>query len=94
MRIIQFTFFLILPFLITSCLDNQDMKVSVGDVYLHSYEWGKKNPFKRIRVDTIEVLGVNSEFIKWKFIGDRDDLYLTGYLKYFKEYARPLDYKR
>lgn len=51
-----------------SCRDKtpEMLDIKVGDKYLFSYIWNSKDPFRKITIDTITILGVKQGYAKFK----------------------------
>ena len=70
-------------------LQSQNKSVNIGDVYLYSHDWDTEDPFEKIEVDTVLVVGIKDDYIAW-YPNYRDSsFYLSGKLKYFKHSIKP-----
>lgn len=92
---IHFALYILLVVGIFSCtnlvLRNQNESVNIGDVYLYSQEWDTENPFQKIEVDTVLVIGIKDDYVAW-YPNYRDtSFYLSGKLKIFKHHIKPFN---
>jgi hypothetical protein len=77
----------------TSCnnhrfrLLNQNNSVEVNDIYLYSHDWDTEDPFEEIEIDTVRVIAIKDDYVKWQIKGK--SYYLSGQLKYFKHNTKP-----
>lgn len=80
-----------------SVYHNQEMSVKILESYTFSTGFDNENPFESKTIDTVVVLGVTDEYCKWvlkKHYPNRQDLFFTGELKFFKHCARSITKKQ
>lgn len=68
-----------------SSLKNKDAKIEVGKYYLYSNYWDNEDPFEVILIDTVKVVAISGEYVKWEY---KKGFFLSGKLKYFKHRQR------
>jgi hypothetical protein len=92
---LEYVFYILLVVGFFSCnnftLKNQNKSVNIGDVYLYSHEWDTEDPFEKIDIDTVLVVGIKGDYVAWYPDYRDSSFYLSGKLKYFKHNIRPLN---
>lgn len=64
---------LLLVVLFTSCekkiekISEPEQKLIVGKKYIISFDWGEKDPFKKIEIDTITIVGLRNGYVQWEY---------------------------
>ena len=72
-----------------SALDNQNKSVQIGDMFLYSHEWDTEDPFEEIEIDTVIVVDIRGDYVKWKYKNHpNSSFYLSGKLRFFKHNIR------
>jgi len=72
-------------------LDNQSATIEMGGVYLHSFDWNLEDPFKKKDIDTVRVLEINGDYVKWVHYHQGHKVPISGKIKIFKHCIRPLN---
>ncbi len=72
-----------------SIYKNQDLKITLGDTCVISYDNNSENPFEPTATHTVVITGLTDEYVQWEYINGilgRHHIRYSGKLKNFKEY--------
>lgn len=68
----------------TTHLKNQEIEITIGEKYLFSFDWEEEDPFVVKEIDTVTVLAISGEYVKWGSSAYRPEAYLSCKTKLFK----------
>tara|TARA_R110000851_G_scaffold213766_1_gene366356 strand:- start:5677 stop:6015 length:339 start_codon:yes stop_codon:yes gene_type:complete len=71
--------------------DGLTSDIKKGNTYLYIWNQKEGDPFRKIRIDTVRVIGVKDGYVKWLYNYEETDstYYLSGKLNRFKKKIKP-----
>ena len=66
----------------------EQQNIIVGDKFLFSLNLDTKDPFEKIEIDTITVVGIKDNYIQWQYNSGGKQ---SCEIKYFKDYIKPFN---
>jgi hypothetical protein len=52
---------------ITPVKEKKEVELTVGKYYESSFDWGSKDPFEEIEIDTIKIIGIKKGYVQWEY---------------------------
>ena len=72
----------------TEKVKTEQQNIVVGDKFLFSFSWDTKDPFEKIEIDTITVVGIKDNYVQWEYNSGGKQ---SCEIKYFKDYIKPFN---